>query len=182
VVVGLCAFGFGVLDSVFKGDGSGLYGAFGQTAAPWILLAFVTGAVTSERRLLVGGGTGLVATLLALMGFYFVNSLMFYAGPTSWITDFHLAMLTGTQYFVLGLFSGLLFGALGAWWRQHLSGVPVVAVGLLVILEALVQTIVVRSFDPHEAQVAVIEALLGVAWIVSALNVTKLLRRRTDVG
>ena len=181
VAAGLCAFIFGVLDSAFKGDGSGLLGALGQTAALWILLAFVAGAVTSERRLVVGAGTGLLATLLALMGFYVVNSLMFYAGPTSWLTDFHLAILTGPQYFIIGSLSGPIFGALGAWWRQHLSIVPVIGVGMIFIVEALVQAIFVRSFDPHEAPLAVIEAGMGIMWIFFTLNVTKMLRQRTDV-
>jgi hypothetical protein len=180
LVVGLAAFAVGALDALIKGQGTGLFGALSQTAAPWLLLAFLAGAATSDRRYVLGALSGLGATACALTGFYFVNSFIFVVG--TWSQDFHIAFGSGKIYFELGLLSGPLFGWCGAWWKQHLSIVPVVVLGLAFVLEALVRAPQSPIFYGYGGKVATIEAVVGAAWIAFAFYWTLALRQRDTLA
>jgi Family of unknown function (DUF6518) len=177
IVVGLVALILGALDSLIKGDGAGLIGALSETAAPWFLLAFLAGAATNDRRFLLGALTGLEATVAALIGWYFVNSLIFPFGAYTWTSSFHSSLLTGKVFFELAIASGPVFGAFGAWWKRNLSMVPVFALGLLFILEALSRA---NVFGPYAHPVAVAEVFVGVLWMSLAFVTTKLLRQRAS--
>jgi hypothetical protein len=179
-VVGLVAFAVGALDALIKGQGNGLFGALSQTAAPWFLLAFLAGAATSDRPYRIGAVSGLGATLCALTGFYFVNSFIFVYG--TWSQDLHLALGSGRIYFELGLVSGPLLGWCGAWWKQHLSIVPVVVLGLAFVLEALVRAPQSPIFYGYGGKVATIEAVAGALWIVFAFYWTLALRQRDTLA
>jgi hypothetical protein len=176
LVVGFGAFVMGALDALIKGQGTGLLGALSQTAAPWFLLAFLAGAATSTRRYILGALSGLGATACALTGFYLVNSFIFVFG--TWSQDFHLAFGSGKIYFELGLLSGPLFGWCGAWWKQHLSIIPVVGLGLAFVLEALVRAPQSPIFYGYGGKVATIEAVVGALWIAFAFYWTLALRQR----
>jgi hypothetical protein len=178
-MVGAAALVLGAVDSYIKGQGAGLPGALSRTAAPWLLLAFVAGACASTRQLSVGAFIGLEATLLALFGFYLINSLIFPIGADGWIADYRIALQSGATYFWLALVSGPLFGALGAWWRQRLSMAPVFALGIVFILEAIEQASRASFFVQYADQVSLIEVALGVAWIVFARGATRVLRQRS---
>ena len=180
-VIALClaAFVLGVVDSLIKGNGHGLIGALSRTAAPWLLLSFLGGALASRRSALVGAVAGLATTYLALIGFYLVNSLLFRYDSMSWLADIRHALGTGRTYFVLATLSGPLLGALGTWWRQHLSMIPVICLGLVFVLEALEQAAVARLLVDYSVQAAAIEAVAGALWTVFALNLTRFLRRST---
>jgi hypothetical protein len=171
--VALAAFGVGVLDSLIKGQGGGLIGALSQTVAPWFLLAFLAGALNSDRRYVLGAFAGLGATMLALVGFYAINSLYF-----PWLGGFYSVLLAGKVYFEFGLLSGPFFGAFGAWWKQHLSLVPVIALGVAFVLEALARVLQTNRVFGYADQVAVIEAVVGAVWIALALYTTVQLRER----
>lgn len=171
--VGLAAFGVGVIDSLIKGQGDGLLGALSQVVVPWFLLAFLAGALNSERRYLLGALAGFEATMLALLGFYVINSLIF-----PWFGGIVNVLLAGKVYFELGLVSGPLFGAFGAWWRQHLSLVPVIALGVAFVLEAVVRGLLTNGIFGYADQVAVIETVVGALWIACALRTTVQLRHR----
>jgi hypothetical protein len=176
LVVGIIAFAVGSLDSLVGGRGIGLLGALSQTAAPWFLLAFLAGAATSDRRYILGALSGLGATVCALVGFYFVNSLMFAYG--TWPQDLHYALGSGKIYFELGMVSGPLFGWCGAWWKQHLSLVPVVVIGLFFVAEALIRAPSAAIFYNYAGKVAMIEAVTGALWITVAFYMTLALRQR----
>ena len=139
LIVGLAGFGVGVLDSLIKGQGNGLLGALSETVVPWFLLAFLAGAVAKDRRYSFGAVAGIVATMMALAGFYFVNSLIFSYWSTTVLSGFQEQLLSGKVYFALGILSGALCGAFGAWWKQHLSMGPVIALGVAFVLEAMVR-------------------------------------------
>jgi hypothetical protein len=175
LVVGLGAFAVGALDALIKGQGTGLFGALSQTAAPWFLLAFLAGAAVSDRPYVLGALCGLGATTCALTGFYFVNSFIFVYG--SWSQDFHFALGSGKVYFELGLLSGPLFGWCGAWWKQHLSIIPVVVLGLAFVLEALIRAPQSPIFYGYGGKVATIEAGAGAVWIAFAFYWTLALRQ-----
>jgi hypothetical protein len=142
-----------------------------------LLLAFLAGAYSSDRRLGVGAFVGLEATLLGLVGYYLINSLFFPVGANGWIVDLRFALQPGKIYFELGVVSGPLFGAFGVWWRQHLSMVPVIVLGLIFIIEAVEQASQV-AFPQYAEQVAAIEIALGVLWMIVALTKTRLLRAK----
>lgn len=178
-MVGVIALVLGALDSLIKGDGAGLIGALSETAAPWFLLAFIAGAATNDRRFTVGALTGFEATLLALIGWYFVNSFIFPFGTYTWTSSFHSSLLTGKVFFELALVSGPLFGAFGAWWKRNLSMVPVFALGFAFILEALARA---NVFGPYAHPVAVAEVFVGVAWTLIAFLTTNALRQRAAYG
>jgi uncharacterized protein YjeT (DUF2065 family) len=179
LVVGICALVVGALASLLKGNGDGLLGAMSEAASPWLLLGFVGGAYAGKRRLGFGALCGLEATILGLLGFYFVNSFVVHFGPYGWFTDLHLAALSGVKYFALAIVSGTTFGALGAWWRRQLSPVLVVAVGLLFIVEGLVRAMTGPSWDQYVDQVAAIEVVVGLLWMAVALTKTRSLRRES---
>jgi hypothetical protein len=181
LAVGFIALALGVLDSLIKGDGNGLFGALSETAAPWFVLAFVAGAATSDRRLTLSALAGFESTILALVGFYFVNSLIFSFGASTWLGSFHAALLTGRLYFGLALVTGPFFGACGAWWRKNHSVVPVIVLGLLFVLEAVARAPQARIFAHYAAAVVAIELTFGVLWMVLALHTTKTLRQRSKV-
>jgi hypothetical protein len=181
LVVGVIALALGALDSLIKGDGAGLVGALSQTAAPWFLLAFLAGAATSDRRIVLSVVAGFGATILALIGFYFVNSLIFRFGSVPWLSRFHYSLGVGKVYFELALFSGPLFGAFGAWWKRNLSMAPVVALGLLFLVEALARATHAKIFAQYGDLVAAIEVFVGVLWTVLAFCTTRMLRQRADL-
>jgi Family of unknown function (DUF6518) len=180
VVVGLAAFAMGALDALIKGQGTGLLGALSQTVAPWFLLAFLAGAATSDRRYILGALSGLGATVCALTGFYLIDSFIFVFG--TWSQNFHLALGSGKIYFELGLVSGPLFGWCGAWWRQHLSIVPVLGLGLAFVFEALVRAPQSPIFYGYAGKVATIEAVVGAVWIAFAFYWTLALRQRDTLA
>jgi hypothetical protein len=181
LVVGVIALALGALDSLIKGDGAGLVGALSQTAAPWFLLAFLAGAATSDRRIVLSVVAGFGATILALIGFYFVNSLIFRFGSVPWLSRFHYSLGVGKMYFALALFSGPLFGAFGAWWKRNLSMAPVVALGLLFVVEALARATHAKIFAQYGDVVAAIEVFVGVVWTVLAFQTTRMLRQRAEL-
>jgi hypothetical protein len=179
LIVGAAAFGLGALDSLLKGQGTGLLGALSEAVVPWFLLAFVAGATTSGRRYGFGAFVGVVATMMALIGFYFVNCFIFSYWATSLLSGFHEQIIGGAIYFKLGIVSGSLCGAFGAWWKQHLSMVPAVALGAAFVIEAMARA----SMTSHvfADQVAVIEAIVGALWIALSLVATLELRHRHGV-
>jgi hypothetical protein len=180
ITVGVCAAVIGVADSLIKGNGFGLLGALGQTAAPWLMLAFLAGAFAGERRLTLGAFAGLEATLLGLVGFYFVNSFVVDLGSHAWPTDLRLAVTGGKWVFALSVLSGPIFGALGTWWRRQLSMIPVIILGLLFVGEALVRVIEAHIFVQYVDQASTIEVLSALAWTVLAVEITKALRREEN--
>jgi hypothetical protein len=181
VVVGVCVLIIAIVDSLVKGNGGGFFGELANDGSPWLLLAFLSGAFAGQRRLLLGALIGLGATLVGLMGYYFVDSFVMNFGPHSWPTDLRLAAVSGKEYFALAILSGTVFGALGAWWRRRLSIVPVVVLGLLFVVEALVRAIQADVFVQYVDLAAAVEVLLGVLWTVVALTKTKSLRQRAIV-
>ena len=68
VLIGAAVFGVGI--SLIKGSGGGVRDVIGNASAPWLLLPFVAGAVAGERRLARAALIGLLASLVAVIGFY----------------------------------------------------------------------------------------------------------------
>jgi hypothetical protein len=126
---------FGVTVSVVKGNGAGVREAVGNTSAPWLVLAFLTGAFVAGRRV---GRAALVATacsFIALAGFYVANTFVLDLGPHDWLTDVRLTVGAGRLYFALAALSGPVFGALGGLWQHGRSAALAVLVAASLVLE-----------------------------------------------
>jgi hypothetical protein len=166
----------GIALSVVKGDGDGVRSAIGNLSGPWLLIPLVAGASTRASRVTglrhVGWGAvfGLLVTLAALGGFYASNSLVLDLGPHAWLVDLRLSVAAGRRYFLLGLLSGPVCGAFGAWWTardaRSLAG-PVAALLVLEPVASWVQQAAVGGDHTGQPGVWAGELLLGVgvgAW------------------
>ena len=117
------AFGAGIAWIKGSGEGSGaaslsqLRVVIGNLSAPWLLVAFVAGALTPRVRL--GWAYGLAATLGALVGFYLVFTVVVKMSSHGFLNDVRLVLSANRVYFEAGVLTGPTFGALGAWWRGH---------------------------------------------------------------
>ena len=128
------AVAFGVICSVAKGNGggSGRGGqherALGDSAASG---GGVRGSAAAGRALI-----GLIATLLALTGFYLANAFVLDLGPHSTLHDIWLTLSPlGNPWFRFGVISGSAFGALGAWLAGRHAVWLGAAVAALLIFE-----------------------------------------------
>lgn len=77
----------------------------------WLLLPFWFG--WRARDIKAGAVIGLGITWLCLAAYYVLPVLLLQSGNTDLVTRF------GSRYFILGVASGLVLGALGAWWQRH---------------------------------------------------------------
>ena len=118
--------------------------------SPWLLVAFLVGAVMPDRRWAVAGG--ILVLLLALVGYYAMIQLRYgYGGGTgSWV------------FWGLGaVVGGPVFGLAGRSWRVGSQGQRVVAIGLLcavAVTEGIYHRIVLD--EPEVAAGFVIAGLL----------------------
>lgn len=173
-LVGVGALAFGIAVSVGKGNNAGIRDSIGNVAAPWLLIGFLGGAIAGRRRVIVGAMAGTLATLIALLGFYFTNSFVLELGPHPWLTDMYLAVVGGKDYFILSLASGLIFGTLGVWWLRTWSVIPVLIVGSVFVLEPAIQ-LAVRGGDNlgNQLLIGIVEIAVGVTWTIVTIRRTK---------
>lgn len=187
----LTALAVGVAIGTFKGDGPGLRAELGNLSAPWLLVGLLP-AVTS-RTLLRGALLGLVTTLVALVGFYAAATVTLagHLGGGGYARELLVELGANRVYFLAGVVSGPLAGALGAWLgRRGRHRVPLVVGGLLageIAVVALVRghrllpapfyfSWGVSAWGPYVA-----ECLLGVAIVVLTIARRRRARGRTRV-
>jgi hypothetical protein len=127
------ACGFGVAESLFKGDYVGLRGGIGNLAAPWIVLPMACAAVAAPGRLGHGAAIGLITTLAALLGFYLANAYLLNLGPHSSLHDVAYMLETNSVWFKAGVISGPVTGALGSWLIRR-GRFALAAVGAAVVV------------------------------------------------
>lgn len=137
----LTAFAFGLLAAWAKGPGgsdtmSAIRSSLGNLSTPWLLVAFAAGSGFSRLR--TGALVGLLATMVALTGFYLVSSLGHDLGGHGVFDDLRLELSANRGYLQGGVITGPLFGVLGAWWRQRRTLHASVLAGALLIAEPLV--------------------------------------------
>lgn len=177
------AAAFGVVMSVFKGNGAGTRSDIGNLSAPWLLVPFLAAAAAGNGRILRGVVVGTAASFVALAGFYVTNSVVLDLGPHPWLDDLRLAVGGGRYWFRLALLSGPVFGALGALWRRTDSRVLGVLVFALLIGEPLTawallhRSVGLFEFATYNPAVWIGEALVGV---LACLVVARGVRRQTS--
>lgn len=176
-------FAFGALAELFKARGSwafDLRSELGNLSAPWLVLALLP--ALRSRSVLRGAATGLAATLCALAGFYVMETLLFlpaFEQQGSLLAKLVWVFRAGLIWFVLGLVSGPVMGALGSVLGRHRAWVAPV-VGAFLVGEPLVLTVFAGHRIPlppplylnwHFAWTLVylLEVALGAAIIVAFL-------------
>jgi hypothetical protein len=175
----LAAVAFGILVGAFKGNDAGMRGAIGNLSAPWLLVAFIP--ALRCRSLARGAVVGLLTTGVALAAFYATMTVVLagHLGGGGYVRELATETAANRVYFLAGLVTGPLFGALGAWvGRTHPRGVWLVVGGLVageIVAVDLLQghqlmpppLYLVWGVDDWTPYVA--EAIVGVAIIVAAL-------------
>jgi len=137
-------FAFGALAELFKARGAwafDLRSELGNLSAPWLVLALLP--ALRQRSVWRGALTGWAATLCALAGFYVVETLLFlpaFEEQGGLLAKFVWVFRAGLVWFVLGLVSGPVMGALGSILGRHRGWVTPV-VGALLIGEPLVLSV-----------------------------------------
>jgi hypothetical protein len=171
VIVLLGAAAFGVAVSVLKGNDAGIRDAIGNLSAAWLLLPFVCGVLVGGGRAFRGAVVGMLATVTALTGFYVSNAFVLDLGLHPWLEDVNLAIHGEIFWLELGLFSGPIFGALGARWRRTRSIFLVVLITAFFVFEPLAWLAYLRttSADASWEAVWVCESLLGLCGCVLAI-------------
>jgi hypothetical protein len=176
---------FGALCAWAKGTDAGVRQDYGNLAAPWLAVAFI--AARSARSVWGGVVLGTLATMVALVGFYLVYGLISDLGDHGLLEDIRLEFRANTYWFRRGLISGPIFGALGAVSLRRRYTTPLIATGVLLVLEPIVIWIVTRTprlnsavlnFPGHlpvtplavEAATGFVVATVGVVLVASATS------------
>jgi len=126
---------FGVAAGLVKGDAEGLRAGLGNLSAPWLLVAFLP--AVPYRTPARGALIGLTATLFALLGFYAALTLALaghLGGGGPW-AEFLVEVRANRVYVVLGLVTGPLAGAAGAWVGSRRRGLVPFVVGAALAAE-----------------------------------------------
>jgi hypothetical protein len=182
---------------------SQLRNTIGSLSTPWVLIPFVAGAVCVRPRW--GALAGLAATLSALTGWYLCATLVEDLGGHGFLGDLRLEFTANRVYFVGGLVTGPLFGALGSWWGRErrfptavvagalLIGEPVV-LGVLTVLHRahvlasghhfLVVNVVTNTRVEGRFAMSVLagEFAVGVALVAAGIRHTRARSKQTDVA
>lgn len=170
---------FGVLAGALKGNETGLRGGIGNLSAPWLLVAALPAlrCRTVQRGALVG----LLSTIVALIGFYAALTVVLagHLGGGGYVAEFAVEIQANRIYFVAGLVTGPLFGAVGAALGRTPSHLVGLGVGGLFAAEIVaVAFLQGRQLAPRPLSFRwgvdnwtpyVAELLLGVAIMVVAL-------------
>jgi hypothetical protein len=138
----LLAAAFGVAAGVFKGNSTGLRAEVGNLSAPWLLVAYLP--ALRAGTLLRGAFAGLASTLAALAGFYATLTVVLagHLGGGGYAAELLVESSANRPYFVAGMVTGPVLGAVGAWVGAHHRSVAGVIAGALVAGEVVVVALV----------------------------------------
>jgi hypothetical protein len=175
----LVAAAFGVAAGLFKGNDAGLRGGIGNLSAPWLLVALLP--ALHCRSVLRGALLGLTSTLVALAGFYAALTAVLAGqlGGGGHLAELFTEVGANRIYFLGGIVTGPILGAVGAWIGRHRPDSSWLVVGALVTGEILVVALVhghqlsaapfyfswgVADWTPYIG-----ECIVGVAIVLAAL-------------
>lgn len=138
----LFAAAFGVAAGLFKGNDAGLRGGIGNLSAPWLLVALFP--ALRCRSVMRGALLGLASTLVALGGFYAALTAVLAGqlGGGGHLTELFAEVGTNRIYFLGGIVTGPILGAIGAWIGRHRPDSLWLLVGALVAGEILAVALV----------------------------------------
>jgi hypothetical protein len=172
---------FGVAMAVVKGQDSGARDAIGNLSAPWVALAFLGGALSV--RPWRGAILGIAVTMAAFAGFYLSEAAILNLGPHPWYEDVRLAAGTFNVYEQWGLFSGSVYGALGALWASRSLRFAALAVAIAFLCEPLIVALLMRAHVWGGGSLLNHPAIWGAEVVVGmALAVPLLVKRLASPG
>jgi len=171
---------FGVAAGLFKGNDAGLRGGIGNLSAPWLLVALFP--ALHCRSVMRGALLGLASTLVALAGFYATLTAVLAGqlGGGGHLSQLLVEVDANRIYFLGGIVTGPILGALGAWIGRHRPESLWLVVGALVAGEILVVALVhghqlllapfyfrwgVTDWTPYVG-----ESIVGIAIMLAALR------------
>ena len=171
---------FGVAAGLFKGNEAGLRGGIGNLSAPWLLVALFP--AMHCRSVMRGALLGLASTLVALAGFYATLTAVLAGqlGGGGHLSQLLVEVGANRIYFLGGIVTGPILGALGAWIGRHRPESLWLVVGALVAGEILVVALVhghqlllapfyfrwgVTDWTPYVG-----ESIVGIAIVLAALR------------
>ena len=175
----LLAAAFGVAAGLFKANDVGLRGGIGNLSAPWLLVALFP--ALHCRSVTRGALLGLTSTLVALAGFYAALTAVLAGqlGGGGHLAELLVEVGASRIYFLGGIVTGPILGAMGAWLGRHHPHSLWLVVGTLVASEILVVALVrghqllpapfyfswgVADWTPYIG-----ESIVGVAVVAAAL-------------
>lgn len=132
---------FGVIMQTFKGNTLGIRNAIGNLSVPWLLLPYLSGRFVGQRKILLSAGIGLAASMVALVGFYASDPLVWNLGHQGFLANMLLTLEAGRRWFLLAFISGPVFGTLAAFKRNYQANIILSGVSTLIILEPFAHVI-----------------------------------------
>jgi hypothetical protein len=138
----LLAAALGVAAGLFKGNDPGLRGGIGNLSAPWLLVALLP--ALHCRSVLRGALLGFTSMLVALAGLYAALTVVLAGqlGGGGHLAELLVEVNANRIYFLGGIVTGPVLGAIGAWLGRHRPHWVWLAVGALVAGEMLVVALV----------------------------------------
>jgi hypothetical protein len=134
---------FGVFMASIKGQDVGVRDALGNLSAPWVVLPFL--AATRYSSIWRAAIVGVAMTLGSLLGFYVAEAAILDLGQRPWYIDLKLTAGSVNIYEKWGVFSGVLYGALGGLWATRRSILAGAAVGLAFVCEPAIVLVARRA-------------------------------------
>jgi hypothetical protein len=111
--------------------------AIGSLSSPWLVIPLIAGATFG--RSWSAALAGLVSTFAALIGWYSYTAAAQDLGVSTFAAAFRLELSANMIWFIGGVVSGPVFGAIGHWLAaRYQASHAVAAVGALLIGEPLV--------------------------------------------
>ena len=176
----LFAAAFGVAAGLFKANDAGLRGGIGNLSAPWLLVALFP--ALRCRSVMRGALMGFTSTLVALAGFYATLTAVLAGqlGGGGYLNELSVEVGANRIYFLGGIITGPVLGAIGAWIGRHQPDWLWLVVGALVAGEILVVALVhghqfflasyyfsrgVADWTPYIG-----ESIVGIAIVLAALR------------
>jgi hypothetical protein len=129
---------FGAADGLLAGNTPGLHAGVANLSAPWLLVALLPASPTrSPAR---GALTGFACTMLALVGFYVAKTVLLAGqnGGGGFLAELGVEVRFNRIYFLAGLVTGPVFGAVGGWLGRRSRRAVWLACGALLTLEIAV--------------------------------------------
>lgn len=168
--------------AVFKGGEDGVRNSIGNMSAPWLLVSYFAG--TMARGWLRGAYLGAVACFAALVSFYVTQAFVLDLGNQSLWSSLMLTLNAGRIYYLAGIVTGPLLGAIGSMRTRYNLVVTAAVVGCVLTGEplAVFAWLAVQGMSPADSGMIIRYPALWIGEMLLGLTlgIILLLRARKD--